>query len=225
MNRKILLLVIALIATMIGSSVNMAYASTVYTEYIRVGGACVINIPDKPLIRLVAYGQMYSDFYSGNNHVDDIRISIWTGTAWKRVAGYVDNPTRSEFSDGLGTGTVEYAVEPGKIQVLRDEENNINMVHWNIPLECPATTATPAVTIPPGKLVLQGSGELKTISYSNVPIGTTGWQYSFTGSYYYATAKFFCVDWKCKWVPVGAGYTGPYAPLAYVNWEWTWTHA
>jgi hypothetical protein len=221
-NRKILLFEISFIAILLVGNVYMALATTVYTEYESAGAACVIDVPDKPLIRLVAYGQMYGDYYSGNNHADRIQILVWTGTGWRYVAGYEDNPTRSEFSDGLGLGTFEYVVKPGQIQVLRDQENNINMVHWNIPLECPATDTTPAVTLPPGKLVLQGFGELKTSGpYSNLPIGTTGWTYSVVGHYYSATASFFCEDWDCKWVTVGEGRTDT---RVFVDRTWTWMH-
>ncbi len=225
MNKKSHVIVILLIVAMIGSSFSWALAATVQTDYESAGASCVINVPDKPLIRLVAYGQMYGDYYSGNNHADRIQILVWTGTGWRYVAGYEDNPTRSAFSDSLGLGTVEYVVAPGQIQVLRDEDNNINMVHWNIPLVCPATVNTPEVTLPPGKLVLQGFGELKPMGpYSNLAIGTEGWTYSLSGHYYSATASFFCVDWDCKWVTVGNGYTGSLEPRIVVDRVWTWNH-
>lgn len=214
---------------MIGSTFNVALATTVQTDYEFAGAACIINIPDKPLVRIIAYGQMYGDYYSGNNHADRIQIQVLTtdGTnTWKYIAGYEDNPTRSAFSDSLGLGTIENTVEYGQIQVLRDEDNNINMVHWNIPLVCPATDNTPAVTIPPGKLVLQGYGDLRTNTpQNNIPIGTTGWTYSLTGHYYYSNAKFFCVNWDCKWVTVGDGYATSLAPRIQVDRVWIWNHA
>ena len=209
-----------------GSSLSLALAATIQTDYEFAGASCIINVPDKPLIRLVAYGQMYGDYYSGNNHADRIQLLTWTGSAWRYVAGYEDNPTRSAFSDSLGLGTEEHVVAPGQIQVLRDEDNNINMVHWNIPLECPDTDTTDPATLPPGKLVLQGSGSLQTMTpVNNAPIGTTGWTYSLSGHYYSATAKLFCVDWGCKWVTVGDGYSGSSAPRVVTDRVWTWNHA
>ncbi len=202
-------------------------------DYQAVGAVCNIDVEGQTLIRLTAYGQMYGDYYSGNGHVDRLMVGVFTGAfnptsglpVFKTVVGYEDNPTRSEFSDSLGMGTEEYAVEYGQIQVLRDEETNTFMVHWNIPLVCPETSNTPAVTLPPGKLVIQGAGSLKSIpaGYSG-SIGTEGWTYGLSGNYYSGTAKLFCVDWDCKWTSVGDSYAGTsQEPRGQLNWVWTWT--
>ncbi len=230
LNKKWVCIIVFLITAILCSNLSLALATTVQTDYENAGASCINNVPGQPEVRIVVYGQMYGDYYSGNNHADRIQIllKITSGPSigsWKYIVGYEDNPTRSAFSDSLGLGTVENVVKYGQIQMLRDEDNNINTVHWNIPLVCPATDNTPAVTLPPGKLMLQGYGDLKTNTpQNNAPIGETGWTYSLTGHYYSATAKFFCVDWNCKWITVGEGYASNLSPRAQVDRVWTWNH-
>ncbi len=225
MNRKIIVIFLVLMATAIlASSISSAFAVTTYTDHEHAGATCVIDVPGKTMIRLIAYGQMYGDYYSGK--ADRIQILVYTGSGWRYVVGYEDVPERSAFSAGLGLGTVENVVEPGQIQVLRVGESTTVMVHWNIPLVCPATDTTPAVTLPPGKLVVVGFGEAKPVTVSNAPIGTTGWKYSIVATYHSATATLFCEGWDYKWLPVGAAFAGTsLEPRSIDDRIWTWTHA
>jgi hypothetical protein len=217
---------------MLMGTLNIALATeTNHVDYERVGLNCVVDVPDKPLLRMVAYGQMYGDYYSGNGHADRIQISVRVNNAWKVVVGYEDNPTRSAFSESLGMGVEEHVVKPGQIQVLRDEDSNTNMLFWNVPLEIPATDATDAFTLPPGKIFVTGYGSLVHYVYPTTPgtyqsVGNAGWSYSIVADYYKGTGSFFCKEWGAKWVAIGGGtWTGSNEPRAIVGRVWTWVHA
>jgi len=228
MNKKIAGTVIAFLITIIfTSSFGIAFAAITQHDYERAGGNCVIDVAGKPLFRLVAYGQIVGDYYSGR--ADRLMVQELISGTWTTVVAYEDNAYRSEFSVSLGSANPEYVVKPGWIQILRDEDSKILMVHWNKPLVCPATGGLPAVTIPPGILVITGAGDLKLATTPNYPtpvkFGPNGWYYTIYAHYYSGTASFFCEDWDCKWVSVGAAYTGSQEPRVIVDRVWTWTHA
>lgn len=224
---------------MLSASINMAFATTINVDYERAGGGCIIVVPESGTwVRLAISGQMYGNYYSGNAHgAERIQIYVRTGgpdtaPTWKSVSAYEDNPTRSAFSAGLGVASeVEHVVKNGQIQVLREGDSNVIMVHWNIPLVCLATVApnpTPEVIIPPGMLKFEGYGDIVSpATVGPVSFGTTGWTIQYSYHYYFATATLFCEDWNCKWEPVGQNIpTSAYStPRAVVDRVWTWTHA
>jgi hypothetical protein len=241
MNRKILLTVMVLVAVaMLAASFNLAFAETINVDYEGAGGGCIIIVPGSGTwIRLAIGGQMHGNYYSANGHgAERIQIYVRSGGSdasptWKSVSAYEDNPARCAFSAGLGVASeVEHLVKPGQIQVLREGGSNTIMVHWNIPLECLATggsNPTPAVTIPPGKLVLEGYGDIMTATpVGPVSFGSAGWTIAYSYHYYRAEATLFCVDWNYKWEPVGqlpAESPASLLPRAVVDRVWTWTHA
>jgi hypothetical protein len=227
MNRKLLLVVSVLVAaTILAGSVGSTLAETTCFDHEYAGMNCVIDVPGKTLIRLVVYGQMEGDYYPMHGYADRVQIQVWTGTAFKTVVGFEDNPVRSAFSFGLGLGTVENVVKQGNIQANRDEDTNTNMFFWNVPLVIPATSNTPAVTLPPGKLFITGFGSLIHSSYPKTAVGPNGWYYSIEADYYKGTASFFCVEWGCKWVSVGSAYAGTsQEPRIIVDRIWSWWHA
>ena len=227
------------VVAMFAASTNMAFATTTNVDYERAGVSCIIVVPGSGTwVRLAISGQMYGNYYSGNAHGSErIQIYVRTGgpdtnPTWKSVSAYEDNPGRSAFSASLGVASeVEYVVKPGQIQVLREGDSNTIMVHWNIPLVCLATDApnpTPAVTIPPGMLKLEGYGDLRSpAAVGPLSFGTTGWTIAYSQHYYYATATLFCQDWNYKWEPIDQDLpTSAYSiPRAVVDRVWTWTHA
>ena len=237
MNRKILLLFLVLTATLIlACNFNMVFATTTYVDYEHAGALIYIQVPGSGTwIRLNVFGQMQGNYYDGHHNADRFMIYVLkTGgdpsktSDWVAVSGYEDNPTRSAFSDSLGLGTVENVVAPGNIQVLKDLDANTITVHWNIPLVIPATSSTPAATIPPGKIVLSEYG---TLQYSTSPgfpsfvaIGPMGWGVKYEYHYYLATGSFFCQDWNIKWQPAGIGPLASQIPRAVMDRVWTWTY-
>ncbi len=236
--KKVVIGVLATLAAvaMLASSINMTFADTTYVDYERAGISCIIVVPGSGTwIRCSISGQMYGNYYSGNAHgAERIQIYVRTGgpdtaPTWKSVSAYEDNPTRSAFSAGLGVASeIQHIVKNGQIQVLRERDSNIIMAHWNIPLVCLATDNTPAVTIPPGMLKLEGYGDLRSpAAVGPISFGTTGWTIAYTQHYYYATATLFCQDWNYKWKLIdqdlpASSYS---VPRAVVDRVWTWTHA
>jgi len=235
MNKAVLVMATALLAVaMLAVSVNTALAVTIYTDHEYAGANCVIDVPGHTMMRLAVYGQMYGDYYNGR--AERIQIQVHTGQftpaglpVFKNVAAYEDNPTRSAFSlQQIALGLAENLVEPGQIQVLRVGESNTVMVHWNVPLVCPATGSpnpTPAVTLPPGKLVVRGYGEAISGSTPPTSIGPNNWQYSIVLTYYLASATLFCEGWDYKWLPVAQQFAGTtMEPRSVTDILWTWTH-
>lgn len=230
MNRKILSTALVLLSlAILSTSVDSAFATITYNEEIHAAANCVIDVPGQTMVRLQIYGQMYSDYYPGRG--ERIQIQVHTGQfsgglpVFKNVAAYEDNPTRSDFSKyQIAIGLSENLVDPGEIQVLRVGKTNTVMVHWNIPLVCPATTSTPAVTLPPGKLVIEGYGDPVSINYPPTSIGPNNWMYSIVGSYYIAHATFFCEGWDYKWLPVAEQFAGTSMQPRSSESVWTWTH-
>jgi hypothetical protein len=228
MNRKAIIGIgLSLAFAVLAASISTALAVTTFTEHVNAGGTTRIFVPGHPEIMLVAdHGDI-----SPYGPTDRIQIYVSAnptgfGGPFRPVVAYEDNPDRIVFSQSLSTGIIQNVVKPGHIQVLRVGENNTIMVHWNIPLVAPATTpsgpylATPAVTIPPGKLVFQGYGDAKIGSGTTIPYPPSGWSaYVTTPTYYYATVTFFCQGWDYKWLPV-AEYA---VPNVITDRTWSWT--
>jgi hypothetical protein len=218
----------------LASSIGGAFATTTNVDYERAGASCIIVVPESNIwVRLAVSGQMHGNYYSGK--ADRIQIYVRTGgldtsPTWKSVSAYEDNPTRSAFSAGLGVASeVQNVVKPWQIGVIRICKTVV--VYWTIPLECLATggsSPTPAVTIPPGMLVLQGYGDIiSPATVGPVSFGTTGWTIAYTQHYYSATATLFCHDWNYKWKLIDQDLPpSAYSiPRAVVDRVWTWTHA
>ncbi len=232
MNRKVLLIVLALAVALLATPYTV-FAETVYTEHDYAVGNSVIDVPGRTMIRLIAYGQVYGDFYRGR--AERIQITVHTGQfdsaglpVFKNAAGYEDNPIRSDFSKyQVAIGISENLVEPGQIQVIRVGKSNTVMVHWNVPLVCPATggsNPTPAVTLPPGKLVLEGDDEEHSYNVPLTSIGPNNWKYSVVGSYHHAKATLFCEGWDYKWLPVAEQFVGTTMQPRSTEMTWTWVH-
>lgn len=229
MNRKVLVIVLALMATaMLTASVSTALAVTTNIDNMYAGGNTVVDVPGHTRIRLYMW-HMDGNYYSGK--ADRIQIFVDTGTigsdglpVFKAVSGYENNPTRHAFSVSLGTGFAEHLVKPWQIGIFRIGKTSI--IYWTVPMVAPATDdPTPQVTIPPGVLVLEGHGELLKLSVSNVPIGNQGWKYSVDASPYNAETTLFCPGWGfCGRVAeafVGTSLEAKSLESA----TWTWTHA
>jgi hypothetical protein len=207
-------------------SVNSAFAVTTFTEHVSAGGAVRVYVSGHPEIMLVI------DRCDSSPYGPSDRIQMWVsanetgfGGPFRPVVAYEDNPVRSVFSVSLKTGIMQNVVKPGQIQVLRVGKSSTIMVHWNIPLVAPALPAqgrmipaTPAVTLPPGKLVFQGYGEPYSGSgQSRYPAANINASIS-TAERYDATVTFFCQSWNYKWLPI-AEYGNPYV---ITDRTWTW---
>jgi hypothetical protein len=233
-NRKIVVLAAALFAVaMLVVGTSSALAEIVKTDSEFGGGTSVVDVAGHTRVRFTVFGNMRGDYYSGR--ADRIHLAVDTGTinpstglpVWKNVAGYEDNAVRSAFSVSLGLGTTENVVKTWQIGVMKIDKTII--VYWTIPLVCPATGApnpTPEVVVPPGLLVLAGSGDLIYVPATTpVPFGTTGWKVAFEFNYYNAEATFLCPGWHyCG--PVGEAFAGTsQGARAVTDRIWVWTKA
>jgi hypothetical protein len=227
MNEKTAIGIVLLLAfVVLTASINAALAVTTFTEHVNAGGAVRIYVPGHTEIMLVV------DRCDSSPYGPSDRIQMYVsgnpsgfGFPLRPVVAYEDNPDRSVFSVSLSTGVIQNVVKPGQIQVLRVGKSNTIMVHWNIPLVAPAKpaqgpfAATPAVTLPPGKLVFQAYGDayIQPTFTANYP---SGWSASVTTlERYNATVTFFCQGWDYKWLPV-AEYDVPYVITDRI-WSWT----
>jgi hypothetical protein len=234
MNKRVVIgsvLVLSLAFVVLAASVNTALAVTTYTEHENAGGASIIDVPGHTNIMLSVDHFDTGDFYCGS--ADRITIAVSAGESgigppFRAVAAYEDNPTRIAFSQQLATGVVQNLVKRGQIQVFRIGKTVF--AYWTIPLVMPEETwpdgkVTPAVTLPPGLLVLRGYDESKYSITPSLPIGTTGWKVmAETTSYYWAHATLFCPRWH-YWGPVAEAITQPGGPSAVTDRTYTWAHA
>jgi hypothetical protein len=217
-NRKILIIaMIVMAAVMLAASINMAFATTTYYDYMSAGGSVVVDVPGQtPVLVYLWHG--VGSYYSGT--ADRIMLVVLsTGL----VAGYENNPARHAFSASIGTGYPEFLVKPWQIGIFRIGKTSV--AYWTVPLVVPASDGHPAVTIPPGVLVLQGQGDLLYESVPTTPIGTLGWSYAVDYYYWDATVTLFCPGWHF-FGSVGAATTwGPFglAPQSFKFQAWTWT--
>lgn len=223
MNKKVLMIAVALIVAISASSIAPALAESVRSDYQYAGGVAVIDVPGHPKIRLTAMGLCSRDF----GRSDRIHIQVDTNPTgdpnWVYVSAYEDNPERCAWSASLGGAAVQNLAKRWQIGVFRICKTNF--VYWRIPLIAPATDDTPEVVLPPGFLVLRGYGEINTeqvppvgAPITAVPIGTAGWYFRIESSYYDADATLFCRGWRyCG--PVGEDFDDT---RSVKNNIWTW---
>lgn len=177
------------------------------------GGRCTIDVLGNPRVIVTAQHFGWSDFYEGKG--DRFSIFVYPATGSPRlVSAYEDNPTRYLFStQTISPGiTQRYLVNRALIQIKRVDQTVT--IYWNIPLVAEATTTTPAVTIPPGRIELQGFGDPTT----RIEHGAfdSGWNYDSQIKLFSATGTLFLPSWN---------YEGPVTGASIVTeGTFTWTH-
>jgi len=203
-----------------------AFAISTNEEHVDIGGVSIIDVPGHPNILITASHMDRSNFYSGSA----VRIMLFVSTApsgigppFKFVVAYENNPERYAFSQQVG-GSIQLLnlVKIDQIQVLGKDKTAL--VYWTVPLTVPGTTvnpfgaATPAVTIPPGWLLLQGYGD----THSNVQSTTypSLWTWNYQTTVYNAKSTIICPDWQ-YFGPVSETGTSPTIVTEAIN---NWTH-
>jgi hypothetical protein len=201
LNRKIITILTLFLAIMIFSTgINTVLASTTIYEHQYAGGVAFIDIPGQPRFDLA-----FSRFCGHFGRISD-RLSVYmiTESGMKTVMGVDDNPTRKAFSDDVG-GSKTVLVKRWQLQIFTFCRTTI--AYWTIPLEVPATVGipgapppynlpTPAVTIPPGLVILKGSGEVITRLVEDIPIGPNGYTLTIdVKGNYAAQGTLFCPGW------------------------------
>ena len=203
-----------------------AFAISTNEEHVDIGGVSIIDVPGHPNIMITASHMDRSNFYSGSA----VRIMLFVSTApsgigppFKFVVAYENNPERYAFSQQVG-GSIQLLnlVNKDQIQVLGKDKTAL--VYWTVPMAAPATTtnpfgaATPAVTIPPGWLLLQGYGDTQSNAQSTTYPSLWTWNYQTT--VYNAKSTFICPDWQ-YFGPVAETGTSPTVVTEATN---NWTH-
>ena len=201
MRKKIVLeslTTLCLAVFVLAAYTSVAFAIT-QTEHLDAGATCLIEVPGHPKILVVAMHMDRSGFYSGSADRINLFAAFTTpsgGTGWKLVSAYEDNPERWAFSNLVGGGPsgTRPLVEKWQIQIFKICKTVF--MYWTVPLVMPATTgpfATPEVILPPGCLMLRGSGDVQVGGgVTNFP---SGWKMTSVGKSYEASASLFCLGW------------------------------
>jgi hypothetical protein len=200
MRKKLVLEILSVLSIAVyclTAFVSLTYADPVtQTEHLSAGLSVVIDVPGHPKIAVVAMHMDKSDFYGGS--ADRINLFVATGLAPPKppsvlASAYEDNPERKAFSDQVGGGAPGTRPLVNKWQIQIFKIGKTVFMYWTIPLNMPATTLTPEVVLPPGALVLQGSGEAQVNSGTvNFP---SGWKMTSQTTSYDAKATFICPSW------------------------------
>jgi hypothetical protein len=222
--KKAAVVILALALLMMSSSFASAFAdATTKIEHANAGGNGVIDVPGHTNVLIQASHDNWGDYFSGS--ADRIMVFVSGGASgigvpFKYVAAYEDNPERIAFSFEVGGGAIQ--LKRYQLEIFRIGKTVF--VCWTVPLEIPATGPnvfgnypTPAVTIPPGCLVLQGYGDVKSATLSQ---SYPTWSYVSVSQYYDAKASFICPRWHY------CGPVGTWFPLtrALKDVTVTWTH-
>ena len=228
MKRQVVLgTVLALSLAVIFLSVCFApvLAVTIHIEH-NTQGASIFNVPGHPSITIIGQHYYESDFYEGS--ADKIQLAVsgalsGIGPPFKVVASYEDNPARYAFSllvaESAGSTSINL-VKRDQIQIFRIGKTVF--VYWTKPLVMPATSAdklgpaTPAVTLPPGCFVVQGSGDVK-IRDNIVPYGLWALHQQYTG--YDGVSTLLCPGWRY----IGPGVQEWNLPSIRTEATFTWT--
>lgn len=225
MKRRIVLgavLALFLSVVVLAACVAPAFAVTPHIEHLKAQGTSIIDVSGQTKILIQGQYWEKGDFYAGS--ADRIAFYVSTGDSarpFKQVASYEDNPTRMAFSQDVDQGGINqfHLVKRDQIQIFIVCKTVF--VYWTVPLVALATTTTPAVTLPPGCLVLRGYGDFKSIvRESSYP---SGWSYRFETSGYDAKATLFCPGWH-YWGAVGEQPIPPFSNSVVTEGLMTWTH-
>jgi hypothetical protein len=181
-----------------GSVAPALAADTTYVDHCNAGVGVIIDVPGHPKVDFIAFHYDWGDF--------GVRDAIGLWVAPEGIPGYFlpaaeysDTAKSADWNKILFAGlpTVVNKVKSCQIQVCRIGKTVI--VSWTVPLVAPAENwgfgTTPAVTIPPGCLVLHGYDGPQT---GTLTIGTTTQDYTF----FWAHATLWCPRWH-YWGPVG----------------------
>jgi hypothetical protein len=200
-ERKILITVLALAAIIVitASSFGDVSAQESFTEHINAYGSTVVNIAGHPQLIIDAYHFNSGEFGSG----DALRIFNYqdtqSGPVFQCVAVFTDMPDRFTFLQQLFTGTPTSVqlVSTSNLEVSREGNSKTIMIVWKTPLEVPTEEnwsggQISAFTVPPGRLIVRGHGDV--ITGSGIA-SSDGWLQSLKWTGYTGDATFTCPTW------------------------------
>jgi hypothetical protein len=203
MNRKILVMAMALIAcTFSATTISPAFATAItYTEHGSVVGEGIqIDVPGFTPATGVRFS--FAHFDRGNHGIrDNLGIYLWApnfpgGARWTMTTWISDTDEGAAYIGELmaGSNVKITQLKPWQLQVCMIGKTAI--AYWTTPLEAPAVPAfgMPAITIPPGCIVLKGYGDLRT-GGSTAYYAFSGFTFSTVWSGYSAEGFFVCPKW------------------------------
>jgi hypothetical protein len=198
MKRKLVfgtfMAVVLAVIVLAGGAAPALAADTTHVDHCNAGAGVIMDVPGHPTVDFIAFHYDWGDF-----GVRDA-IGLWVAPegfpgVFMPAAEYSDTAKSADWNKMLFAGlpTVVTQVKPWQIQVCRIGKTVI--VSWTVPLVAPAENwgflglgTTPAVTIPPGCLVLHGYDGLQT---GTLVIGTSTQDYTFL----WAHATLLCPMW------------------------------
>ena len=204
MNRKILVMAMALIAcTFSATIVSPAFAEIKYTEHGSVVGEGIqIDVPGFTPATGVRFS--FAHFDEGTHGIrDNLGIYLWApdfpgGARWTMTAWISDTDEGAAYIGELMAGGIVKIIQlkPNELQVRGTGDKNA-IARWSVPLEVPAVPAfgMPAIIIPPGHITLKGYGDLRT-GGSTATYAFSGFTFSTVWSGHNAEGFFVCPEWK-----------------------------
>ena len=205
MNKKALIALTLILAIMMfATGINSVFALEIYEHQYAGGVAEAVQVPCGPQINFVMY-RLCGDF---GRVSDRFHIAVATESdpeTFEVVRGWEDNPERKAFSDNLPYGD-NILVNRRQIQVVKIFKTTI--AWWTIPLVVPETDDTQGFTVPPGFLILKGSGE-KITAFTEIPGVVT----VDTKANYEAEGKMWCAGWGSQSI----------AGTVVTDTDWLWT--
>jgi hypothetical protein len=202
-NRKILFVTTSLIVVLFASSYfSPASALLTYTEHMNaVGEGIKVVIPG---ITPESGVQLSFAHYDGGTHGvrDNIALYVYApnypnGPRMAMAAWFSDTDQGVAYIGELMSGTnVKIGqLKPWQIQVCRI--GKIAMAYWTTPLEAPAVPAygMPAITVPPGCIVLKGYGDVTSGTIGPNNYAWSGFTFSVAWSGHSAEGYFACPQW------------------------------
>ena len=212
-------LAIFLAGVITASNFSPVSAAVTLTDHVNAYGSTVINVDGHPLIVFDGYHIDSGPLGSG----DVFRIWYYTGLpapyAYFPVAILTDMSQRISLFNELYVpfATSVQLVDSSAMEVSRQGMSKTMMVVWKTALEVPeerwgqtGAIVTPAMTIPPGRIIFRGHGDATTGSSNSVPsYPGQVWSQTTTWTGYYGDATFVCPTWDFGG-PVGVA-EGPYS--------------
>jgi hypothetical protein len=208
MKKKVLIVaLILLVSIFLGSCISLTFALTEFYEHISVMGITVIDIPGVTPENGIQFTFHHFDRTSDHGVRDNIRIQMWTympasGTyQYFPVAFYTDTSEGIDFYETIVQTVPIQQLKRWQLNVFRFRNTAIGC--WTVPLEIPETTyfedtpnefTTPALTIPPGCLIIKGYGE--PIFETRTATFGKGFTAELEIESYEANGCFICPKWR-----------------------------
>jgi hypothetical protein len=189
-----------LVVIVLAACIAPVFATSPYTDHASTVGRVTIDVPGHPKIGITFAHFDHGDHGAGNS------IAVYEPfpppynmmiVAWIR-----NTESQANWAAELVSGMPAVTPQVRSCQLQVNRIGKIATVMWTFPIVVPEETwvgptgtyVTPAVTIPPGCLILRGYGSVKTSTEIMGPF-KSGWTLTSDGTGYDACATFICPSW------------------------------